>query len=91
MYMSASMGGIGIPIIMYNLKLYSKNQMTRRSKKAVNNLSMKYMRKSSNHLKMCGGAGPVAKWLSSHSPLRRPRVSPLQVLGVDMAPLIRPC
>ena len=39
---------------------------------------------------MCG-AGPVAKWLSSHAPLRRSRVSPVWILGTDMAPLIRPC
>ena len=36
------------------------------------------------------GAGPVAEWLSSRTPLRGPRVSPLQILGVAMAPLIRP-
>ena len=34
------------------------------------------------------GAGPVAKWLSSCSPLRRPRVL---ILGEDMALLTRPC
>ena len=33
-------------------------------------------------------AGSVAEWLSSRALLRRPRV---QILGVDMAPLIRPC
>ena len=37
------------------------------------------------------GASPVAKWLSSRTPLRRPRVSPVRILGTDMAPLIRPC
>ena len=36
------------------------------------------------------GAGPVAKWLTSRAPLRRPRVSPVRILGMDMAPLIRP-
>ena len=36
------------------------------------------------------GAGPMAEWLSSHGPLRRPRVSPVRILGVDMAPLVRP-
>ena len=36
------------------------------------------------------GAGPVAKWLSLHDPLQRPRVSLVQILGVDMALLIRP-
>ena len=33
------------------------------------------------------GAGSVAEWLSSRALLRRPRV---QILGADMAPLIRP-
>ena len=37
------------------------------------------------------GAGPVAKSLSSCTLLRRPRVSQVWILGVDMAPLIRPC
>ena len=32
----------------------------------------------------------MAEWLSSHAPLRRPRVSPVQILDTDMAPLIRP-
>ena len=37
------------------------------------------------------GAGPMAEWLSSHTPLQQPRVSQVQILGVDMAPLIKPC
>ena len=37
------------------------------------------------------GTGPMAKWLSSHALLRRPRVLWVWILGVDMAPLIRPC
>ena len=37
------------------------------------------------------GVGPVAEWLSLHAPLRRPRVLLVQILGVDMAPLIKPC
>ena len=37
------------------------------------------------------GAGPVAEWLSSRVPLRRPRVSLVRILGADMAPLVRPC
>ena len=32
----------------------------------------------------------MAEWLGSHVPLRRLGVSPVQILGVDMAPLIRP-
>ena len=36
------------------------------------------------------GAGPVVEWLSSPSPLRWPQVSLVRILGVDMAPLIRP-
>ena len=35
-------------------------------------------------------AGPVAKWLSLRPPLQQPRVSPVQILGADMAPLMRP-
>ena len=38
-----------------------------------------------------GGAGPVAEWLSSCTPLLWPRVSLVQILGADMAPLIRLC
>ena len=35
------------------------------------------------------GAGPVAKWSSLHTPLQRPRVLWVPILGVDMASLIR--
>ena len=38
-----------------------------------------------------GRAGPVTKWLSSRTPLGRPRVLPIWILGADMALLIRPC
>ena len=31
------------------------------------------------------GASPVAKWLSSCTPLQRPRVSPVRILPADMA------
>ena len=37
------------------------------------------------------GAGPVAEWLSSLALLQPPRVSPVRILGADMALLIRPC
>ena len=37
------------------------------------------------------GAGPVAEWLSLCALLWQPRVSQIQILGADMAPLIRPC
>ena len=37
------------------------------------------------------GAGPVVEWLSLHTPLWQPRVSPVQILGTDIALLIRPC
>ena len=37
------------------------------------------------------GAGPMAEWLSSHALLQWPRVSPIQILGADMAPPIKPC
>ena len=36
-------------------------------------------------------AGPVAEWLGSCALLQWPRVSPVQILGVDLALLIRPC
>ena len=36
-------------------------------------------------------ADPVAEWLSSHTLLPRPRVSPVWLLGADMAPFIKPC
>ena len=34
------------------------------------------------------GASPVAEWLSLRAPLRQPRVSLVQILGVDMTPRI---
>ena len=37
------------------------------------------------------GAGPVAKWLSLRALLWQPRVLPVRVLGMDMAPFIKPC
>ena len=37
------------------------------------------------------GAGPVAEWLSSRTPLQQPRALPVRILGTDMAPLIKPC
>ena len=37
------------------------------------------------------GTGLVAEWLSSHAPLRRPRVLLVRILNEDMAPLVRPC
>ena len=36
------------------------------------------------------GAGPEAEELSSHTPLQKPRVSLVQILGTDLAPLIKP-
>ena len=32
----------------------------------------------------------MAEWLSSHVPPRQPRVSPVRILGADMAPLVKP-
>ena len=37
------------------------------------------------------GAGLVAEWLGSCPLLRRPRVLPVQILGIDIALLVRPC
>ena len=37
------------------------------------------------------GAGPMAEWLTLCAPCRRPRVSPVRILGMDAAPLIKPC
>ena len=36
------------------------------------------------------GAGPVAEWLSSCAPLRWPRVLPVWIQSMDLAPLIKP-
>ena len=36
-------------------------------------------------------AGPVAEWLSLRALLQQPRVSLVQILGANMAPLIKPC
>ena len=33
----------------------------------------------------------MVEWLSSCTLLPRPRVSPVQIPGADMAPLIKPC
>ena len=46
---------------------------------------------SGEALRDAPGAGPVVRWLSSRAPLWQPRVSPVQILSADMAPLIRPC
>ena len=45
---------------------------------------------NSNLEKTTIGADPMAEGLSSHAPLRRPRVPLVQILGADLAPLIRP-
>ena len=37
------------------------------------------------------GAGPMAEWLSSRTLLQQPGVLLVQILGMDMAPLLRPC
>ena len=37
------------------------------------------------------GDGPRAEWLSLRALLQWPRVSLVRILGVDMAPLIKPC
>ena len=42
-------------------------------------------------LNMCRtGAGPVTEWLSLHTLLWQPRVSPVRILGVVKTSLIRP-
>ena len=42
------------------------------------------------YFKNLPGADPVAKWLGSCTLLRWPRVSPVWILGVDLARLIKP-
>ena len=37
------------------------------------------------------GTSPMAEWFKLMAPLWKPRVLPVQILGVDKAPLIRPC
>ena len=39
---------------------------------------------------MSDRGSPMAEWLSLCAPLRRPRVLLVQMLGADMAPLVRP-
>ena len=41
--------------------------------------------------KELSGASPVAEWLGLCTPLLGPTVLWVQIPGVDMAPLIRPC
>ena len=41
-------------------------------------------------LKVARGASPVTEWLSLHALLRWHRVSLVQILGADPAPLVRP-
>ena len=54
--------------------------------------SQSYIILGHSNSKECSlGAGPVAEWVSSRTPLWRPRVSLVWILGADMAPLIRPC
>ena len=33
----------------------------------------------------------MAEWVSSRAPLQWPKVSPIRILGADMALLVRPC
>ena len=42
-------------------------------------------------LKLYLRASPMAEWLSSHTLLQWPRVWPVQILGMDLAQLIKPC
>ena len=37
------------------------------------------------------GAGPLAEWLSSCAPRRRPRILQVRILGAGLAPIIKPC
>ena len=60
-------------------RLTEKNYGKRNRKKYLNINVQKF-----------SGAGPTAERLSSRAPLQRLKVSPVQILGTDMAPLIRP-
>ena len=64
-----------------NLTSYFLNFMKSKRKRRAKTLSNK---------DKCA-AGPMAEWLSSRALLQWPRVSPVQILGADMAPRIRPC
>ena len=46
---------------------------------------------SDNQIINTCGAGPVAKWLSLSALFPWPRVVLVQILGTDMALLIKPC
>ena len=46
---------------------------------------------STENRRLGQGAGPVAEWLSLLTPLGQPRVLLVQILGADMALLIKTC
>ena len=48
-------------------------------------------RKDISSIKTTNEGQPMAEWLSSLALLQWPRVSPVRILGVDLALLIRPC
>ena len=57
-----------------------------------NDLILSFCKPSEPGLKPASpGAGLVAEWLSPRAPLQRPTVSPVWILGADVAPLLRPC
>ena len=52
-------------------------------------MNIKGLCKEKSFKKPILGAGSMAEWLSSCAPPQQPRVSPVQILGADLARLIR--
>ena len=75
-----------------NFTPLSLSQVNNSSEVKDEDISLRVILKNrwANFKRINTAAGPVAEWLSSRTPLRWPRVSPVQILGVDMAPLNRP-
>ena len=75
------------------MEMYRCNQSFNRSKNASKNILVCISACASPFISVRKIYRKPARgeWLSSHAPLCRPRVSLVQILDRDMAPLIRSC
>ena len=74
-----------------SLRNSSTNMVLSVTRASPNEAWYPYVRPGGAHQSVGGGGRPVAEWLSSHTPLRRPRVLPVLILGTNLALLIKPC